>query len=67
MPATLSTVSRRWFRVSRSVLNPHLSLNRNPKAASEETERQMSQMGDTGKIDKGRQWWRRKLKKSSGG
>ena len=36
MPATLSTVSRRLFRMSRSVLKPHLSLNRKPKAVCEE-------------------------------
>lgn len=35
MPATLSTVSRRLFRMSRSVLNPHLSLNRKPKAVQD--------------------------------
>lgn len=32
MPATFSTASRRLFRRSRSVLKPHLSLNRKPKA-----------------------------------
>lgn len=38
MPATFSTVSRRLLRMSRSVLKPHLSLNRKPKATSEEIE-----------------------------
>lgn len=38
MPATFSTVSRRLLRMSRSVLKPHLSLNRKPKAACEEIE-----------------------------
>lgn len=37
MPATLSTVSRLLFRMSLSVLNPHLSLNRKPNTACKKT------------------------------
>lgn len=38
MPATFSTVSRRLFRRRRSVLKPHLSLNRKPNTAEDERE-----------------------------
>lgn len=38
MPATFSTVSRRLFRRRRSVLKPHLSLNRKPNTAEDEWE-----------------------------
>lgn len=44
MPATFSTASRRLFRRSRSVLKPHLSLNRNPKAVCDKMIRSVGEV-----------------------